>query len=376
MPQKPQNKNDNPNAFKLWINEALLKKIASAITTAYPAFDSKSFLKTSKNLGPLEMKGRVLLVRDALQAHLPADYKTALKILVKSLDKDNLSGFDLWPYTEFIQTYGLENFEESLQALYLLTQKFTAEFAVRPFLAKDPARTYALLQKWAKDKNTHVRRLTSEGSRPRLPWGLRLHNAIKSPQEGLALLEILKFDEELYVRKSVANHLNDIAKDHPSTVVSTLTKWQKTCPPEHQAKIDWIQKHALRSLIKQGYKPALKMMGSGHKPLVRIKKFAIDKKTYSMNEPILIHLHLESTSKKQQKIIIDYIVHYMKANKETSPKVFKLKTVELQGGEAHLVTKKHSLKHVTTRKHYPGQHRLEIQINGEVVAEAKWVLKV
>lgn len=376
MPQKPKQKEENPSAFKHWINESLLKKMAKAISSAHPAFDNKTFVKTAKKFAPLEMKDRVRLVRDTLREHLPQNYSQALKILLKSLKQDTLSGFDLWPYTEFVQTYGLDSFDESTRALHELTQKFTAEFAIRPFLVQDPKKTYALLLKWSKDKNVHVRRLSSEGSRPRLPWGLRLQGAIQDPSSGIQILENLKYDEELYVRKSVANHLNDIAKDHPQLVVDTLERWQKNVPAPHQDKIDWIQKQALRSLIKKGYKPAFKLMGSHHKPEVKVKKFATDKKTYSVNDTMLIHLELESTSQKPQKIIVDYIVHHVKANKETSPKVFKLKSFELQPGEKHIVIKKHSLKPVTTRKYYPGQHGLDLQINGEILAEVRWMLNV
>ncbi len=376
MPQKTSEPVENTSAFKHWINKQLLVKMADALVSADASFNKKALIALEKDLLPLELKPRVQKISTTLKDLLPSDYVKALKILVKSLDKSSLSGFDLWPYTEFVQTYGLDHFKESMNALYLLTQKFTAEFAVRPFIAQDPSASYKLLKIWAQDKNHHVRRLSSEGSRPRLPWGLRLKDAVQDPSAGLEILELLKFDPELYVRKSVANHLNDISKDHPDEVLKTLKGWQKQVQTEdQQQRLDWIQKQALRSLIKQGYKPALKHVGSAHGAKVKLSNFSLDKKTYKVGDSIQIHFELHSTTNKAQNLIVDYIVHYMKSNKTTSPKVFKLKSFKIDGKKSVNIQKKHSLKPVTTRKLYPGNHRIEIQVNGQVLGKLSWVLR-
>ncbi len=367
-------KEDNPSAFKHWISEELVKKMAMDISTVFPQFNVKSFLLVSKKLAALELKHRVLAIREALHEQLPQDYLKALKIILAVLEKDNLKGFDLWPFTEFIQTYGLEHFDESLQALSILTQKFTAEFAVRPFLVQYPEKTYSALQKWAKHPNHHIRRWTSEGSRPRLPWGMKLHSAIRDPKPGIKILNLLKFDEELYVRKSIANHLNDITKDHPDLVISTLKEWNQKCPDQHQEKLLWVKKQALRSLIKSGYLPALTLMGYGKQAQIKIGKLKINKNKFELGEVIDFELQLISTVKKMQKIAVDYIIHYQKSNMKTSPKVFKLKVLELKPGETFLIKKRHSLRPVTTRKHYPGLHKIEVQINGKVLASADWHL--
>ena len=174
-------KEDNPSAFKHWFNEALVLRLSSSLKKAYPAFNAKKFNEVARKLPGFEMKPRVHLIRDAMKAELPQDYLKALQILLKSAQVGNLKGFDLWPYTEFIQANGLEHVEESLDALYILTSKFTAEFAVRPFLIHHPKKTFAILKKWSSDKNEHVRRWTSEGTRPRLPWGMKLHASIVDP---------------------------------------------------------------------------------------------------------------------------------------------------------------------------------------------------
>lgn len=369
-------KEENPSAFKHWISPALVKKIADAITSVYPAFDAKAFSKISKDLKDLELKPRVLLIRDSLHKNLPAEYPKAIKILLKAVDNSKLSGFDLWAFTEFVQTYGLDHFEISMKALYQLTQKFTAEFAVRPFVVKYPKETFSQLLKWSSDPNEHIRRWTSEGTRPRLPWGMKLHNSIKDPKDGIKILSNLKFDESLYVRKSVSNHLNDIAKDHPDVVIQTLKSWRKECPEKHLVKLDWIQNQALRSLIKAGYKPALKLMGYGDDALVKLGNLKLNKKKFSLNEVLTFEIEMTSTTSKAQKIAIDYVIHYQKANKKLSPKVFKLKVIELKGKEVFVLKKNHSIKPVTTRKHYPGLHKIEIQINGNILASADWHLMI
>jgi len=365
---------DNPDAFKHWFNEALVKRISTSLSRAYPAFNTKSFLKVVPKLAALEMKPRVHFIRDAMAAELPQDYLKVLSILLKSVEVGNLKGFELWPYTEFIQQQGLDHVEQSLNALYKLTSKFTAEFAVRPFLIKHPKKTFATLKKWSTDKDEHIRRWTSEGSRPRLPWGAKLHASIIDPTSGLEILEKLKFDESLYVRKSIANHLNDIAKDHPDLVISTLKAWQKKVTAKDKAKLVWIEKQALRTLIKQGYKPALEVLGFGEKALVKLGELKLNKKKFTEKDILTFELEFTSKSSKAQRLAVDYIIHYQKAGNKLSPKVFKLKVIDLKPNEKFVVKKNHSLKAVTTRRHYSGLHKIEIQINGKVLAAADWHL--
>lgn len=367
-------KKENPNAFKHAINKGVLVKMAAAIHGVYPAFETKKFIAIHTDLDILELKPRVLRIRDQLRSQLPEDYAKALKILLQSLKSKNLSGFDLWPYTEFVQTYGLDQPTLSLEALYELTQLFTAEFAVRPFIKKHPKLTLAFLKKCSVDANVHIRRWASEGSRSRLPWGERLESFTKDHKPTVPLLENLKFDEELYVRKSVSNHLNDMAKDHPRMVIDILKKWKVKAGTKHQAKINWIIHRSLRTLIKQGNPKALELVGAFQNLKIKVSPLKLNKKSYKMNDRIEIEFDITSESKKSQKLVVDYVIHFVKSNKTTTPKVFKLKNFELKPLEKTVFKKSHHLKPITTRVYYPGVQYLQIQVNGKTYDKVKWNL--
>lgn len=358
------------------INKKLLERMAESLVQVHPAFDRKKFVALAPRLEELELKARVQRVRDQLHEQLPADYKKALGILLKSLKSEGLRGFDLWPYTEFVQTYGLDQPELSLLALREMTVLFTSEFAVRPFLREHGKLTLAFLLKCSSHPNPHVRRWVSEGTRPRLPWGERLQEFVRDPAPVLPLLEKLKYDEELYVRKSVANHLNDIAKDHPETVLGILKRWGASVPPAHEEKIRWITRHALRTLIKSGHPEALALMGARGDIKIKARNLELKKSSLRMNETMEFAFEVESLAKKPQTLIVDYVIHHQKAGQKTSAKVFKLKTLTLAPGERRPMQKRHALKPITTRKYYSGDHLLEIQINGKIYLRAKWVLKV
>ncbi len=240
--------------MKNLINQALVEKMAKEVLFSYPDFSKSKFKNMCSGLEELELKARVLLITSALKHHLPQDFSHSLKILVEIMQRDKLRGFDLWPFSEYIGQFGLDHFSESLEAMKVLTLRFTAEFAVRPFFLKDSSEVLKFFKENINHPNVHIRRWISEGSRPLLPWGERLPEFMKDPASSLALLEELKFDEELYVRKSVANHLNDISKNHPLLVIATVKRWLEESPLEHKKKIEWIKHKALRTLIKKGHK--------------------------------------------------------------------------------------------------------------------------
>lgn len=367
---------DNPNAFKNKINEEVARKIATGISRQYPSFNSKKFLLLLKELDDLELKARVLLITRHLKLNLVQDYPEAVTILMKVMEESDLQGFELWPFSEYISQFGLEHFDLSMKAMYQLTQKFTSEFAVRPFLLKNHKRVLKYFDKWAKDKNVHIRRWVSEGSRPLLPWGQTIPLFIMDPTHTLLLLDKLKFDQELYVRKSVANHLNDISKNHPQVVIDVLRLWEKDVPSEHIDKILWIKRHALRTLIKKGHSGALKLMGVQGKAKVAIKKLACLKDSYELHDELIFSFDIESKAKTSQKLIIDYIIDFVKANGKLGKKVYKLKTLELAAGEKVVINKKHSLRPITTMKYYSGTHHLLIQINGEMMGQITFYLEV
>lgn len=367
---------DNSSALKHLFNQSLLKRISSSIANVHPSFEYFEFQKLTLQMNSLEMKPRVLFIRDQLHQRLPQNYPQALQILLNSTQSNQLSGFDLWPYMEYVQTFGLEHFDISLNALKKMTPLFTAEWAIRPFIKTDPKKTLAFLLKCSKDKNEHIRRWASEGTRPRLPWGERLHIFIKDPTPLFLILENLKFDDSLYVRKSVSNHLNDIAKDHPDMVIKILKKWKSEAQGENLKKIDWIIQRSLRTLIKEGHPKALGLIGVSSEVKIKLSKLALKKNKIKLGERVEFSFRLASSSAKPQKLVIDYVIHFMKANNKTSAKVFKLKTFEILSKEDLLISKSHHIKKITTREYYPGRHLLEVQVNGKIVGKIPWDLKV
>ncbi|MGZ5279780.1 MAG: DNA alkylation repair protein, partial [Pseudobdellovibrionaceae bacterium] len=222
----------------------------------------------------------------------------------------------------------------------------------------------------------HVRRWASEGSRPRLPWGERLQDFVRDPSPTLPILEQLKFDPELYVRESVSNHLNDIAKDHPDLVVRILTGWKKEAGIKHADKVDWIIRRSLRTLIKDGHAGALKLIGISQKVKIQLVDFTVVKKRIKMGDRIQFEFEIQSLSNQPHDLVIDYIIHFVKSNKRTAPKVFKLKMIELPAKGKIRIEKKHHIKKITTREYYSGLHVLEIQVNGIVAGKQEWHLEV
>ncbi len=252
-----------------------------------------------------------------------------------------------------------------MDALKEFTPFGTAEFAIREFLKRDLHRTLEVMLGWSLDANEHVRRLASEGCRPRLPWSFRLTDLVADPSPTLPILENLRVDPSLYVRKSVANHLNDIAKDHPDQTLSILQSWDRTHP--HTA---WIAKRALRTLVKEGHVGALTLLGAGEPAKVRIDSFGVSPKRIRLGEAVRFSLDLTSTSRKAQRLLIDYVIHYPKRSGVASEKVFKWKELELGAGATVTLEKHQTIRDFATRKHYPGNHRIELQVNGARLAEA------
>lgn len=366
---------EKPTALKNLINKKTVDKISKEIQQYYPNFNHKDFKKVTDQLQNLEFRGRALAIADSLQKHLPADYRLAYRILKKLITSDKVSGFELWPVSEFISAKGLNHLTESMDLMYELTQRFTSEFAVRAFFQNEPETVLEHFHKFTTDKNVHIRRWVSEGTRPYLPWGLRLAYFVKYPEKSISLLDKLKFDDELYVRKSVANHLNDISKFNPELVISTLLKWKKSAPKTEIQKIDWIIKHALRTLIKKGHSQALAVMGVTDSKKIKIQSFELDKKNLKIGDHLVFNVHLKSVAKTEQKIIVDYVIFFKKKNGSLSSKVFKLKTFNLSKNQDIILTKRHHLKKITTMTFYPGKHYLCLRVNGKDCQKIEWILK-
>ncbi len=345
------------------------RAIAAMVQAVYPAFQSEAFVRSALDgYDALELMPRGNKIAQALRQYLPEDYAQAATILMDSLHQphgrdmgQSLASFLFLPHTQFVSTYGLAHFDISMQVQHALTQRFTAEFSIRPFLEHHPEATLRQLTRWATDPSPHVRRLVSEGSRPRLPWAPRLRSFQKDPAPVLALLELLKDDPELYVRRSVANNLNDIGKDHPQVLAETAQRWLQGAGAERR----WIVGHALRSAVKRGESAALQVLGFGAAAQVTITGARITPTQVRIGGSVDIAFAVHNPLSTPQRVLVDFCVHYVKAKGQTKPKVFKLKTVELAGGETVPLGKRLSLAEMTTRKHYPGLHTVEVLLNGQ-----------
>ena len=346
------------------------RRIAEAIVPVRPSFPVRAFLAdVLDGYEDLELTQRARQIARALHAHLPADYDEAIDVLLASLgariEGDEPSGmatFFYAPHVFFVAEYGLEHWETSMHAQYELTQRFTAEYSIRVFLESEPERTLARLREWTRDPSPDVRRLVSEGTRPRLPWAPRLPRFQADPAPVLELLELLKDDASLYVRRSVANNLNDIGKDHPEVLVATCRRWLRGASEERR----WVVGHALRSAVKRGDRDALRVLGFGEADAAVIEGVAIEPRRPHIGDGIRISMGVRNAGARRAAFNVDLRVHFVKANGGTSPKVFKVRVVSLRPGERAGLSKLVSLRQHTTRTHHPGLHRVEIVVNGTV----------
>ncbi|MCH2040537.1 MAG: DNA alkylation repair protein [Saccharospirillaceae bacterium] len=344
------------------------RKLANDILQVFPQFDAAGFLQqVLPGFEQLELMPRGKHIARVLHGFLPEHYPTAIDILVSSMGAPlsdsrsfGMSSFFYLPHSYFIAEFGLDHFDESMAAQYQLTQRFTAEFCIRPFLLKYPQQTLARLAQWLDDPNEHVRRLISEGTRPRLPWAIALKPFKRDPSPVLELLERLKDDASLYVRRSVANNLNDIGKDHLGVLCQTCENWLQGASKERR----WLVNHALRSAVKRAEPEALAVLGYGQDVEVNVGDIHLTPEQATLGDNLNITFCITSCAATTQPLLVDLVIHYVKANGSAGPKVFKLKTVELEPAGSAQFSKKVSLKNMSTRKHYPGVHRVEALING------------
>ncbi len=352
------------------LGPAALRVIADAGMAASPRFDRAAFLDTAtQGLDALSVMARVRHIADALHGALPGDYPHALAVL-RAMGPHVTHAFQGFALAEYVARYGLHDVDASMEALADLTRHGSAEFAIRPFLAHDPTRVLAQMRAWAEHPNEHVRRLASEGARPRLPWGTRVPALKDDPTLAAPILERLKADPSLYVRKSVANHLNDIGKDRPDWLVERMAGWSRDDP-----RTAWIIRHALRSRIKQGDPAALALVGARADVAVTVTDFTIAPASIRLGETIAITAALTSNAESEQRLVVDYRVHYARANGRTAAKVFKWKSFDLAAGTCVSLATRQVIRDFSTRRHHPGRHEIELLVNGRVMAAAGFDLR-
>jgi 3-methyladenine DNA glycosylase AlkC len=350
--------------LKNMYNSAFFDDQTAVIEVIYPSFDRATFLAYIHNetWEARPLKERMRHITSALHFFLPNDYRVALDILRAASAHLNHYNFQLMFLPDFVECYGLDDWDASLPALEYFTPLCSSEFAVRPFIVRDSKRMMAQMFAWASHENHHVRRLASEGCRPRLPWAMALLDFKRDPSPVLPVLEKLKNDPSEYVRRSVANNLNDIAKDHPDVVIDTLRRWST----ESGDGIRWITNRALRTLVKDGHADALALLDYGSNAAVEMKGFTVSADSINMGETLTFTFEITSAADAPQDLLIDYIVYFVKANGSRAAKVFKLAQRQLNPGETLRIEKKHPFRPITTRVYYAGEHALGLKINGQV----------
>jgi 3-methyladenine DNA glycosylase AlkC len=325
----------------------------------------------------LSLMQRLRAAAQALYAILPQE-EGAAAIVDTLYGNDQLSGWLSLVCCEYIAINQSLSLEQGLMYLQKMTEFFSAEFAIRHFIIKQPEATLAILTTWLEHDNHHVRRLVSEGTRPRLPWGMRLSIFVEQPQLVMPLLVALRDDDEEYVRRSVANHLNDIAKDHPQLIITTAQQWlaeealARLSPIQRKQRVKLIR-HACRTLFKQG-EPAV-MALFGYQPADDVQcHISSEQLSVPFSGSFEFEMQLEKNSRKDNHLMVDYVMHFQKANGKQAPKVFKWLDRSFTDIATECITRKHSFKKITTRKYYPGTHRLEVMVNGIKKAQIEFEL--
>ncbi|MEO9530450.1 DNA alkylation repair protein [Roseibium sp.] len=358
--------------FKNNISPELVRCIGGHIVRHLDGFNRRAFeTDILAELETLELKQRAALIAKVMDQHLPDDLGQRFAVLRKMLhpmtevafdrgsDEHGIRGWGMMPLGMVVSGCGLNDYEASFALLKEMTRRATAEFDVRPFLDMGQDKALAIMAPWVTDDSVHVRRLVSEGTRPRLPWGLRLKKLVADPSPTLPLLEALKDDPEDYVRRSVANHLNDIAKDHPDLVAEIAVRWLKDADKNREKLV----RHACRSLVKQGHSATLAAFGL-NPPEIQVDGPLITTEKVEYGSALGFRIDLTSTGKAPQELVLDYLVHFKKANGSLAPKVFKWTKLTLAPGETVSLAREHTIKPITTRVYYGGTQAVSFRING------------
>lgn len=360
----------------VFFKQGFIDEFSTAITSAMPGFDKKLFRKKifDKDWKDKELKQRVRHITLVLHDMLPQHFPDAVNVILDTVKylkehgvKDASFGYICLP--EYVELYGLEYYKESVKAFEYITQFMTCEFAVRPFIIKYGDKMMKQMLAWSKHKNPKVRRLASEGSRPRLPWAIALPEFKKDPSPVLPILENMKADTDVWVRKSVANNLNDISKDNPDLVLKILKAWKG-----QGKETDWIIKHAGRTLLKQGHTEVLELFGFKKDKSVLIKDFKIETPKVKNGGDLVFSFTIQNDTKRNKMIRLEYGMYYLRANGTHSKKVFKISERSYKPGEKYHVQRKQSFRPITTRRYYAGKHKVSVIVNGHEACIGEFVL--
>lgn len=357
-----------PEPLKNLYNKQLISSLSKEIKSVYPQFNKKQFEEKvfSPDWQDKELKARMRHISETLSQHLPSQYTQAIEILKIVAAKYN--GFQYMIFPDYVELNGLEDYPTSIAALELFTQYSSSEFAVRPFIINYREKMMAQMKQWAESENHHVRRLASEGCRPRLPWAMALPQFKKDPGPVIEILDKLKNDPSEYVRRSVANNLNDISKDNPHIVVQLAQQWINK-----NANTDKIIKHGCRTLLKQAHPEILDLYQFSAPKHINISNFKVQK-SVAQGDQLEFSFAIKSKQTKLGKLRIEYAIDFLKSNNTHSRKIFKISEAEYEEDKKE-IKKNHSFKPITTRKHYPGEHGLAIIINDQELKKKKFRLE-
>lgn len=355
----------------------LVHSYSSLLKEIWNPFPIKTFNKKvfDDQWDNLELKERMRHISSQMQVALPPAYPEAAQIVKESAQQliakhGAKMTFEYGFMADFIERFGLEHPDISIPAIEQITQWTSAEFAVRPYLLKYPDRMCDQMYDWTFHSSPFVRRLASEGIRPRLPWGSGVPALKKDPTPVLRILENLKGDPAETVRRSVANNLNDISKDHPALVLKTITAWKGI-----SEETDWVIKHASRGLLKKGDTKALKLFGFGAAPSqVSIEKFKCGK-SVTIDGTLDFSFSIYNGSKKPVKTRLEYSIDFITSTGKISKKVFQIREKVMDGDTSEIIKRFQRFSDLTTRKHFPGRHRLAIILNGQEVGSAEFLVK-
>ncbi|MGN4152104.1 DNA alkylation repair protein [Burkholderia gladioli] len=363
---------DSPVLLKDSMGERQFRSLLSTLKLIERSFDTRRFLAVALDgLDALSLMARVRRASLAIEAGaqaLPGGYDTVLTLLAEAAPHLG-GGFLAMVAPDYVGRFGRHDFDRSMAALAFFTRFGTSEFAVREFLRDDPRRALATLRDWSRHEDPAVRRLASEGSRPRLPWSFRLREIEADPALAAPILDNLRADPSDYVRRSVANHLNDVTKLHPDWVLERAAAWGGA-----DAGTRWIVRHALRTLVKRGDARALALLGASGAARIEAVPFAVTPARIELGETVTLAAELVSTAPDAQRLVVDYRIGYVKKNGSTAHKVFKLRELTLAPGQRIDIVRSQRIRDFTTRTHYAGRHGVELIVNGAVVAQAHFDL--
>lgn len=356
-----------------FFNRAYVTRLADDISATDSSFDSKSFVSSvlNRQWKSMELKERMHHVADCLHASLARDYKAGIRLLtpiVQRRIREQTNSFGDMIFPDFVERFGIGDLKTSVKALEIFTAACSSEFAVRPFIVRYPKEMMQQMLQWSKHKSDHVRRLASEGCRPRLPWGMALVEFKKDPRPVLRILENLKSDTAEYVRRSVANNLNDISKDNLEIALKTAERWAGS-----SAEADALVRHALRNELKKGNPRALKLFSLAESTKAKIHDLKVAPAKITIGEAVRIEFSLSVPA--TEKLRLEYWVFFIKAGGAASKKVFYVAEKEFARGKKHAFSKKHRFQNFTTRKHYAGAHRIVVAVNGQKKAETQVLLQ-